>query len=77
MKVSNQKIFYDKKILSSLDSIPFPSQTDKESLNIEISQNSNQNVMQLDDILDIHQQNMLNYQKGNICELVYSEQQYI
>ena len=76
MKVSNQKILNDKKILSSLDSIPFPSQTDKESLNIEISQNSNQNVMQLDDILDIHQQNMLNYQKGNICELVYSEQQY-
>ena len=75
MKISTSKIFNDKKIISSMETIPFPSQIDKEALNTE-SQNLNPNVMQLKDVLDIHQQNMLNYQKGDICELVYSEQQY-
>ena len=74
MSVSTPKILDDKNILSSLDSIPFPTQIDKEPLNVE--ENLNPNVMQLKDVLDIHQQNMQNYQKGNICELVYSEQKY-
>ena len=70
MKVSNENNI----ILSKLDSIPFPGQTDKElPIDFSPNQTTNPNVQQLKDVLDFHQQNMLNYQKGYVCELAYSE----
>ena len=54
--------------------IPYPKQVDKESKD----QNQKSYIIhQLKEIHDLDEQNMNNYKKGNICELVYSEEEYI
>ena len=56
------------------NNIPFPSQKDKDqSKNQPVN---NYNINQLKEIQDLHQQNINNYKKGDICELVYSEEEY-
>ena len=54
------------------ESIPYPKQIDKE-------QNRNQNphsISQLKEMQDLNIQNMNNYNKGDVCKLVYSEEEY-
>ena len=54
--------------------IPYPEPIDREPSN---DQNSNSyKINQLKEIQDLHQKNVNNYKKGNICELVYSEEDY-
>ena len=52
--------------------IPYPKPIDRESSNDQISYKINQ----LKEIQELHQKNVNNYRKGNICELVYSEEEY-
>ena len=52
--------------------IPYPQPLDKEP-----SKDQNfYKITQLKDVQELHQQNVNNYKKGNICELVYSEEEY-
>ena len=53
--------------------IPYPNQVDKE--NTKETQSS-YNINQLKEIQDMHQQNINNYKKGDVCELIYSEEEY-
>ena len=57
------------------NSIPYPKQVDKEPQK-EIQTQTSYNINQLKEIQDIHQQNINNYKKGDVCELVYSEEEY-
>ena len=59
------------------NNIPFPKQIDKEPQKDEILSQHPYNINQLKEIQDIHQKNINNYKKGNVCELVYSEEDYI
>ena len=52
--------------------IPYPKPIDREPSNDQISYKINQ----LKEIQELHQKNVNNYRKGNICELVYSEEEY-
>ena len=52
--------------------IPYPKPIDREPSNDQISYK----IYQLKDIQELHQKNVNNYKKGNICELVYSEEEY-
>ena len=52
--------------------IPYPKPLDKEP-----SKDQNYyKITQLKEVQELHQQNVNNYKKGNICELVYSEEEY-
>ena len=63
--VPSKSYIYDKEI-------PYPEPVDKEPSNDKISYKINQ----LKEIQELHQKNVNNYKKGNICELVYSEEEY-
>ena len=54
--------------------IPYPRQVDKESLKENIL--NSYNIEQLKEIQALHQENVNNYKKGDVCELVYSEEEY-
>ena len=54
--------------------IPYPRQVDKESLKESIL--NSYNIDQLKEIQTLHQENVNNYKKGDVCELVYSEEEY-
>ena len=55
------------------NSIPYPKQVDKEP---QKEVQTSYNINQLKEIQDIHQQNINNYKNGDVCELVYSEEEY-
>ena len=65
------------KINKIQNNIPFPKQIDKEP---QKEENQPQHypyiINQLKEIQDLHQQNINKYKKGDICELVYSEEDY-
>ena len=52
--------------------IPYPRQIDREQARNQIPHTINQ----LKEIQDLHIQNINNYKKGDICKLVYSEEEY-
>jgi len=52
--------------------IPYPKPIDKEPSNDLISYK----ISQLKEVQDLHQKNVNNYKKGNICELIYSEEDF-
>ena len=60
--------------LQNDNNIPYPLQKDKNPL--EVQNNNSYIIHQLEDIQALHQNNIYNYKKGNICKLVYSEEEY-
>ena len=60
--------------LQNDNNIPYPLQRDKNPL--EVQNNNSYIIHQLKDIQALHQNNIYNYKKGNICKLVYSEEEY-
>ena len=77
--ISNEtKILSSKSInqnyLQNDNNIPYPLQRDKNPL--EVQNNNSYIIHQLKDIQALHQNNIYNYKKGNICKLVYSEEEY-
>ena len=77
--ISNEtKIISSKSInqnyLQNDNNIPYPLQRDKNPL--EVQNNNSYIIHQLKDIQALHQNNIYNYKKGNICKLVYSEEEY-
>ena len=60
--------------LQNDNNIPYPLQKDKNPL--EVQNNNSYIIHQLKDIQALHQNNIYNYKKGNICKLVYSEEEY-
>ena len=60
--------------LQNDNNIPYPLQRDKNPL--EVQNNNSYIIHQLEDIQALHQNNIYNYKKGNICKLVYSEEEY-
>ena len=72
---SSSKSIKINKILNN-NNIPFPRQLDKEPQKDQNQSQTTYIINQLKEIQDINQQNINNYKKGNICELVYSEEDY-
>ena len=56
--------------------IPYPKQIDRDPQKDQNEFQPSYIIHQLKEIQDIHQQNINNYKKENICELVYSEEEY-
>ena len=59
-------------IQENKDPIPYPRQIDREQSRNLIPHTINQ----LKEIQDLHIQNMNNYKRGDVCRLVYSEEEY-
>ena len=71
-KNNNNNINDNNNIQENNKQIPYPKQVDRE-------QNRNQiphAINQLKEIQDLHCQNINNYKKGDVCRLVYSEEEY-
>ena len=56
--------------------IPYPKQIDKDNSKDPNQPQKNYVINQLKEIQELHQQNINNYKKGDVCELVYSEEEY-
>ena len=56
------------------NNIPYPDQVDKEPS--KEKDNNNYVIHQLKEIQELHQQNMYLYKNGDICKIVYSEEEY-
>ena len=72
---SSSKTIKIHKILDN-NNIPFPRQIDKDTQKDQNQSQTSYIINQLKEIQDIHQININNYKKGDICELVYSEEDY-
>ena len=62
--------------VQNIDNIPFPKPIDKENQKEQNLIQDSYIINQLKEIHDIHQQHVNNYKKGDVCELVYSEEEY-
>ena len=60
----------------NINNIPFPNPIDKEIPKDQNLIQDSYTINQLKEIHDINQQNINNYKKGDVCELVYSEEDY-
>ena len=67
INLNNNNIIQENK-----DPIPYPRQIDREQSRNLIPHTINQ----LKEIQDLHIQNMNNYKRGDVCRLVYSEEEY-
>ena len=68
----NSTIKLNNNIQDNINQIPYPKQIDREQ-NRTINPHS---INQLKEIQDLHIINMNNYKKGDVCKLVYSEEEY-
>jgi hypothetical protein len=71
---SSKSIDINKK--QNINNIPFPNPIDKEIPKDQNQIQDSYTINQLKEIHDIHEQHINNYKKGNVCELVYSEEDY-
>ena len=69
----NSTVQLNNNIQENINQIPYPKQIDREQ-NRTINPHS---INQLKEIQDLHIINMNNYKKGDICKLVYSEEEYL
>ena len=74
----NDKVSWKSNIINLIknNNIPYPKQIDKNPQKDQNKSQSSYIIHQLKEIQDIHQQNINNYKKGDVCELVYSEEEY-